>query len=76
MQRRDKIIRYHVHARRRMNKRGIDDRQVEEAIYHPDAVRPAKRDGARRYEKKLSKRRRVRVIAEETDSEIWVITAW
>ena len=76
MHRQDKPIRYHVHAKRRMRRRGISEIQVERAIREPDVVRPARRQGAQRFEKRLSKRRRLTVIAEVEKRETWVITAW
>ena len=76
MKRRDKHVRFQVHAIRRMRRRGIDESQVMAAITHPDTVRSAKRAGALRFEKRLSPRRRLAVIAEEDASSIWVITAF
>ncbi|MHC4698695.1 MAG: DUF4258 domain-containing protein [Planctomycetota bacterium] len=73
---REKVIRYQVHAKHRMRRRGVTTEQVELAIRQPDAARPAKRPGATRFEKRLSARRRVIVIAEEDSRSFWVITAW
>lgn len=76
MRPREKVIRYQVHAKRRMHRRGITVEQVERAIREPDAIRPAKRPEAKRYDKRLSSRRRVTVIVEEDARAFWVITAW
>jgi len=76
VKRRDKTIRYQTHAIRRLNQRGISYEQIEQTIKSADAVRKAKRKGTKRFEKKLSKRTRITVIAEEHASEIWVISVW
>jgi len=59
-----------------MARRGISEQQVERCVRRPDVERPAKREGARRMEKRLSARIRLIVIAEETDRNFWVITAF
>ena len=76
MKRADKIIRYQAHALRRMAQRGVTSTHVASALRNPDAERPAKRKDARRFEKVISKRRRVVVIASESASDFWVISAW
>lgn len=59
-----------------MAERGISKEQVTRAIRHPDKQGPAKRADATRFEKKLSPKKRLIVIAEEHVREFWVITAW
>jgi len=73
---RDKTIRYEVHAIHRMRRRGINETQVEQTIREPTSVRSAKRPGAKRFERKISARKRLVVIAEESNDSYWVITAW
>lgn len=73
---RDKVVRYHVHAKRRMRRRGITKEQVEATIRRPSAIQPAQRKGAKRFERKLSARKQMNVIAEEGSREFWIITAW
>ena len=76
MQRKEKVIRYRDHAEHRMAERGISKSQVERTLKNPDKTGPAQRPGATKYEKAISKKVRVRVIADEFPNEIWVITAW
>ncbi len=73
---RDKAIRYQIHAKRRMSRRGISKEQVEQVLLQPDSTRPAKRPGAKRFEKVFSSRRRITVIAEEDTRSFWVISTW
>lgn len=75
MQPRDKIIRYQEHALARMSERGISKEQVEQTIWFHDSKRNAKVPGATRFEQKLSPRRRMVVIAKESEREFRVITA-
>jgi hypothetical protein len=60
----------------RMQERGISRSNVEQTLHNPDTVRPAKNRNARVFEKTLSKRKRLKVIAEEKPLEFWVITAY
>ena len=76
MRSREKAIRYLDHALTRMQERGISKQHVEKAVRAPDQVREAKNKGARRFEKKISSRRRIAVIAGESDREFEVITAF
>ena len=76
MKARDKSIRYHEHALQRMKERGIEKSMIEKALRAPDLVRDAKRDDAKRYEKSISKRRKIVVIASQDRDSFWVISAW
>ena len=76
MKRAHKAIRYEIHAIRRMAQRGVSEQQIREAVRHPSAVRSAKRYGAKRFEKVISRRRRLCVIAEERELEFWIVSAW
>ena len=76
MKRRDKNLYYQTHARKRMGERGISPQQVERAVYNPDKEGPANRSGATRFEKKISPKRRVCVIADEDSRSIGVVTAF
>ena len=76
MKRRDKSIRYQDHAVKQMHWRSISRLQVAKTVRNPDAERKARREGATRFEKKLSTRRRLGVIADEYASEFLVITAF
>ena len=76
MKRLDKRIRYGEHALQRLLERGVSRDQVSQTLRQPDAERKAKRKGAKRFEKSISKRMRIVVIAEETASEFMVISAW
>jgi hypothetical protein len=74
--RRAKEIRFDAHALRRMRQRAVSKHEIEACVTKPDLMRPARAVGARRFEKKLLRRRRLAVIAEERDDHIRVITAW
>ena len=76
MRRADKRIRYHEHAERRLAERGVSKEHVARSLRQPEVERPAKREDARRFEKAISRKRRVVVIAEERATEFWVISAW
>jgi hypothetical protein len=76
MRRIDKRIRYLDHAEERLRERGISKNQVAQALRHPDTERRAKNRKARRFEKALSARNRLVVIAEEKATEFLVISAW
>jgi hypothetical protein len=76
LKRSDKPIRYHAHAWQRMMERGVSRELIESVVERPDTSRPARRPGAKRWEKRFSKQRRLAIIAEESATEIWVITAF
>ena len=76
MNKRDKPIFYERHAVERMNQRGISPSQVERTIRRADKISDAKRDGAMKFEKSLSKKRKIVVIAEELKDAYRVISAW
>lgn len=76
LDRRDKIIRYDIHARQRMNQRGISAEQVEKVVMEPDVRRPARRADATRFENRFSAGSRLGVIAAEREREIRIITAF
>ena len=75
IKRADKRIRYHEHALMRMRERGVSHDNVAQTLFQPDAVRPAKTRKAHVFEKALSKRKRLKVVAEERPLEFWVISA-
>lgn len=68
MKRSDKPIRYHTHAERGLAQRAISKAQVSQVLRTPDQERMARREDARRFEKALSKTRRLAVIAIEGQS--------
>ena len=72
----DLPLRYEPHALRRMRQRGVSHEQVERTVGSPDAVRPAKRLGAKRFEKVISRRKRLAVIAAVTGREIRIVSVW
>jgi hypothetical protein len=76
MKRIDKRILYMKHAGQRLTERGVSTDQVARTLRNPDVVRPAKSPRAKRFEKALSKRTRLVVIAEEKPTEFLVISAW
>ena len=76
MKRRDKDIRYTVYAKDRMRSRSPTLDQVRQVIMEPDAIRPADKPDRKRYEKQMSKRKKIIVIAKERSREFEVITAW
>ena len=76
MKRRDKSIRYQIHAEQRMEQRGITRNQVALAVRSPDRIANAGRPGAQRCEKTIRNGRRLVVITEEDDTSIWVASAW
>ena len=76
MRREDKWIRFvEPHGLTRIYQRGITREQVATVLRRPDTVRRAKH-GGKRFEKSLSPRRRIAVIAEETGDTLWVVTAF
>ena len=76
MRRADKPLRYGEHARDRMRQRSIREDQAERTVHDPQVIRPARRRGARRFERELSPRRRLAVIAEESTDMITIISAF
>lgn len=72
----DKPLRFEVHAEERMRERGVSATQIERTLRSPDKERQARRPGARRYEKAISSRRRLAVIAEPGQDFVTVITVW
>ena len=74
--RRAKEIRFDTHALRRMQQRAVSRDQIEACVTKPDLMRPARSVGARRFEKQLSRKKRLAVVIEEHDAYIRVITAW
>jgi len=76
MKRIDKRFRYEDHAPQRLSERGISKDQVSLALRNPDAVRRARWKGRRRFEKAISKQRRLVVIAKESATEFLVKTAF
>jgi len=76
MKGRDTPLQFEQHAAWRMRKRGVSPEQVVETVYRPDAVRPARRPGAQRYEKAFSARRRLAAIAEREEAFLRIVSAW
>ena len=76
MKRADKPIRYHPHAEVRLQQRSVDKSQVAEILRTPDAERSARRTDATRFEKALSRRRRLAVIAIESSDSFLVLSAF
>ena len=72
----DKPIHYHPHAELRLRQRGVDKSQVAKTLRSPDSERPARRPGATRFEKALSKRRRLAVIALDSRDSFLVLSAF
>ena len=71
----DKVIRFQIHALRRMKKRGVSREQAERTI-RKGAKGKAKRHNSVKFSLKISKKTTIVVIAEEGIGEIWVVTAW
>jgi hypothetical protein len=59
-----------------MKERGISPDHVADVLRSPGVEKPAERENAKRYEKALSRKTRLAVIAEERPIEFWVISAW
>lgn len=59
-----------------MQTRGVSEEQVEKVVRLPDRIGQAKRQNAKRLEKRLSKRRRLIVIVDEESTFIRVVTAY
>jgi hypothetical protein len=76
VKRADKAIRYHPHAEVRLQQRGVDKSRVAETLRNPDAERPAGRTDATRFEKALSPRRRLAVMAIESSDSFLVLSAF
>jgi hypothetical protein len=77
MRREDKWVRYlERHGLARIYARGISRQQVEVVLRRPDAIRRAKISAYKRFEKRISRRRRLAVIAEETSDSLIVITSF
>lgn len=71
----DKLIRYQIHALRRMHRRGVNKDRVERAIRDGKKGK-AKRPNSVKFMLKISKKRTIIVIAEEYERFISVVTAW
>jgi hypothetical protein len=76
VKRADKSIRYHPHAEVRLQQRSVDKSQVARTLRNPDAERPARRPDATRFERALSPRRRLAVIAIESSDSFLVLSAF
>ena len=76
MKRHEKPVELTRYARHRMDSRGISRQQVRTAVHHPDRIRKAKSPGLRLYERKISTRRRLVVIADEQPTVIRIINAY
>ena len=76
MKRQDKPIRYEQHAKNRMRQRGISEDQVSRTVRAPDRRGKARREGAERLVKKLSKSRSIIVIAEEAPKFIRIVSVY
>ena len=76
MRRSDKPILYLPHADQMIQRRGISKTLTTMTVRNSDTERPARRADARRFEKKLSRRRRLVVIAVEHRSHLLIITAF
>ncbi len=72
----DKPLRYETHALKRMQDRGVSREQVTKTVRRPSTNRLARREGAKRLERKLSKRKRLAVIVEEEKDFIRVVSAF
>ena len=64
------------YARNRMRTRGVTRDQVVHAIHHPNRTRKAKIPGAMLFEKQISTRRRLVVIADERSDPIRIINTY
>jgi hypothetical protein len=75
-----KPVRWTTHALREIKKREIDRAEVELALHRPDAVIPAapkRHFYQRRYiDKTLNDTMLLRVLIEETDAEMAVVTLY
>jgi len=72
----DLPLRYEPHALRRTRQRGVSHEQVERTVRFPDAVRSAKRPRAKRFEKAISRRKRLVVIAGVSGRDIRIVSVW
>ena len=59
-----------------MSRRSITRAQVENAVHHPNRIRKARAFGAHLYEKRISIRRRLVVIADDRGDPIRIINAY
>ena len=59
-----------------MSQRGVTSDQVRQTLRHPDRVRRAKREDAQRFEKQVTAKKSLCVIATEDDQEFRVISVW
>jgi hypothetical protein len=59
-----------------MQRRGISEEQVESAIRDPDATRPAHKKRRRRFEKRISAKRRLAVVVEDAPDRFIVVAVW
>jgi len=75
-----KPIRWSAHAQKKAAKREISEAEAEQTIARPDSVvpgQPARRIFMRRYlDKVLETQMLLRVVVEETDAEIVVVTLY
>jgi hypothetical protein len=75
-----KPIRWTLHATRELSRREIDRAEAELTIRQPDAIAPAPPPRAfrqRRYlDKALQEQMLLRVLVEETDDELVVVTLY
>ena len=76
MRREDKWIRFTEHAIADMYERDISREQVKAVLKHPDQVRRARSRGRLRFEKRVSRRKRLVVIVQETSDTLWVISVF
>ena len=64
------------HALARMHARGISREQVVRVLRSADTIRQARNPRYKRFEKSVSRNRRLAVIAEETSDVLLVVTAF
>ena len=75
MKRSTRLVRYEVHALRRMEQRGISREAVNQVLRRPQKVGPARRPGAKRFEGRISATKWLIVVVEDTEEFRRVITA-
>jgi hypothetical protein len=75
-----KPIRWSAHARKKATKREISEVEVEQTITQPDSImpgQPPRRIFMRRYlDEVLETEMLLRVVVEETDAEVVVVTLY
>ena len=76
MRRSEKAIRYRPHAEERMEDRNVSRQHVRSTLTDPSAQRPARIEGAIRFERPISSRKRLAVIALEDSTSFTVITVF